>query len=427
MSHNTIRLEYGEAGLELDIQGLNTTVLRPSFFEGLPDEKGSFLEAARKPIGSKPLAETVAAHESVAVAIPDITRALPSDRLLPWLFEELSHVSSENFTIIVGTGTHRGNTTEELVRMIGADVVEKYRIVNHDAQDYQTMAKAGQSPFGYDVYFNRHYVEADRRILLGFIEPHFMAGFSGGYKAVFPGVANLDAIMEYHGYDNIAHAKSIWGVLENNPTQAHVRAAGSLLPVDFLINVTLNVNYEITSFFCGDIIEAHEKGCRFSKDTAMVSVEHSFPVVVTTNSGYPLDLNLYQTVKGMAAAFQIAKPGGLIIAAGRCNDGIPEHGAFKDQLYRFASAEEAIEAIRQPGFKEIDQWQTQKLVQILLKNRIQLFSELDDEAVRKGHIEPIHDIREAIEAELEKTGKDAPIAILPEGPMTIPYVAAEGG
>ncbi len=422
MSGATLKLEYGETGLEFDIQGLNTKVLRPRFIEGLPDEAASFQEAVRHPYGSKPLKEAISAEETVAIVIPDITRALPSHRLLPWVFRELEHVAAENFTIIVGTGTHRGNTKEELERMVGESVVANYRIVNHNAQDYDTMAKAGTSPFGYDVYFNRHYVEADRRILMGFIEPHFMAGFSGGYKAVFPGAANLDAIMEYHGYGNIAHPKSIWGILDDNPTQEHVRAAGSLLPVDFLVNVTLNVNYEITSFFCGDIIEAHENGCRFSKDTAMVSVEDSFPIVVTTNSGYPLDLNLYQTVKGMAAAFQIAKPGGLIIAAGRCNDGIPEHGAFKDQLYRFASAEEAIEAIRQPGFKEIDQWQTQKLVQILLKNRIQLFSELDDEAVRKGHIEPIHDIREAIEAELEKIGKDAPIALLPEGPMTIPYV-----
>ncbi len=422
MSGATLKLEYGETGLELDIQGLNTTVLRPRFIEGLPDEAASFQEAVRQPRGAKPLKDAISADETVAIVIPDITRALPSDRLLPWIFQELKHVPAKNFTIIVGTGTHRGNTKEELERMVGENVVANYRIVNHDSQDYETMAKAGTSPFGYDVYFNRHYVEADRRILMGFIEPHFMAGFSGGHKAVFPGVANLDAIMEYHGYENIAHPNSAWGMLEDNPTQAHIRAAGSLLSVDFLINITLNVNYEITSFFCGDVTEAHEAGCRFSKDTAMVGVEEAFPIVVTTNSGYPLDLNLYQTVKGIAAAHQIAKPGGLIVAAGCCNDGIPEHGAFKDQLYRFASAEETIAAIKDPEFKEIDMWQTQKLVQVLLKNRIQLFSELPDEAVRRGHIEPIRNIREAIEAELKTLGDDTPIAILPEGPMTIPYV-----
>ncbi|MEM9157516.1 MAG: nickel-dependent lactate racemase [Verrucomicrobiota bacterium] len=416
-------LDYGQTGLDLDLTGLNATILRPRFIEGLSNEQASFQEAAASPIGSPPLKELVSPQETVAIAIPDITRALPSDRLLPWLFEELSHVPAENFTIIIGTGTHRGNTREELIGMVGQDVVDNYRIVNHNARNYDTMTKAGTSSFGYDVYFNKHYITADRRILMGFIEPHFMAGFSGGYKAVFPGVANLDAIMQYHSFANIAHPRSSWGLIENNPTQNHVRAAGSLLPVDFLINVTLNNKHEITRYFCGHPIEAHEEGCRFSKDTAMAGVEDKFPIVVTTNSGYPLDLNLYQSVKGMAAAHQIASKGGLIIAAGRCNDGFPEHGAFKDQLYRYASPDLILDSIKDPKFAEIDQWQTQKLIQILIDNRLQLYSELEPDSVRRAHIETIADIRYAIDAELEKLGDpQTPIALLPEGPMTIPYV-----
>lgn len=423
-AEQSVHLHYGTDGLWLDTTGLHATVLRPTFIDGLADEKAAFFDAVRAPYASASLKDLIAPHETLAVAIPDITRALPSDRLLPWLFEELSFLPRENVSILIGTGTHRGNTRDELIGMVGKAIVDNYRIVNHNGRDYTTMRKAGVSEFGYDVYLNAHYVAADRRILIGFIEPHFMAGFSGGYKAVFPGLANLEAILHYHGFDNIAHPRSTWGVLENNPTQAHVRAGGALLPVDFLINVTLNNEHAITRYFCGDVMAAHEAGCRFSKDTAMVGVDEAFPIVVTTNSGYPLDLNLYQTVKGMAAAHTITRPGGLIIAAGRCNNGFPDHGAFKEQLYRYASPEVALRAIGKPGFAEPDQWQTQKLIQILLDSRVQLYSELDPDAVRRAYIEPISDIRAAIDAERARLGEpDVPIAILPEGPMTIPYVA----
>ncbi len=422
----SVRLDYGAHGLRLDVTGLNCTILRPGFVDGLPKERAAFADALSQPIGTSGLREIIRPADSLAVVVPDITRAMPSSRLLPWLFEELPQVDPGNVTILIGTGTHRANTREELTEMLGAAVVDRYRVVNHYSRDLATMKKAGTSAFGYEVFFNRHYIDADRRILMGFIEPHFMAGFSGGYKAVFPGLANLDAILQYHGYGNIAHPRSTWGILDGNPTQAHVRSGGSLLPVDFLINVTLNNKREITRFFCGDVIEAHEVGSVFSRETAMAGVEEAFPVVVTTNSGYPLDLNLYQTVKGMTAADAITQPGGLIITAARCNDGFPEHGAFKRQLLRYSSADEALSDISRPGFSEIDQWQTQKLLQICRSKRVQLYSELDPAIVRKAHIEPIADVRQAIDRELKRLDRpDAPVAILPEGPLTIPYVKGE--
>ncbi len=420
---NVVRLDYGSEGLLLDLTGLNATVLRPRYLEGLQDEHAAFLESVRHPYKTAPLRELVAPGETLAVAIPDITRALPSDRLLPWLFAELSGLDPDDVTIIVGTGTHRGNTHDELLRMVGPEIVAKYRIVNHDARDTSMLLPAGRSPYGYDVAYCADYVRADRRILMGFIEPHFMAGFSGGYKAVFPGVANLDAIQTYHGFTNIAHPKSTWGLIEGNPTQNHVRAAGKLLPVDFLVNVTLNTDRQITGYFCGAVDAAHEAGCSFSRKTAMIRVEEPFPIVVTTNSGYPLDLNLYQSVKGMSAAHSITAPGGLIITAARCNDGFPEHGAFKSQLLRWRSPDEAWQAIRSPDFSEPDQWQTQKLLQIVRTCRVGLFSELDPALVQRAHLTPIKDVRSAIDAELVRLGSpDAPVAVVPEGPLTIPYV-----
>ena len=191
--------------------------------------------------------------------------------------------------------------------MVGRDVLGRYRVVNHTAHDLATMLPAGKSRDGETVYLNREYVEADRRIVLGFIEPHFMAGFSGGYKGIFPAVADIASIMRYHDARTIGDPRSTWGLLEGNPTQAIVRHNGSLLPLDFCVNVTLNRRREITRFFCGDPVAAHEAGCAFSKATAMVACARPFPIVVTTNSGYPLDQNLYQTVKGMSAAAQIVE------------------------------------------------------------------------------------------------------------------------
>ncbi len=420
---NLVQLDYGSEGLSLNLKGLNATILRPHYLEGLPDERAAFIKSVRRPYNSPPLRELITSGDRLAVVIPDITRALPGDRLLPWFFEELEGVPKENVTIIVGTGTHRSNTHEELVQMVGPEISAKYRIVNHDSRDSGTLLYAGRSPYGYDVSYTTEYVQADRRILVGFIEPHFMAGFSGGYKAVFPGIADLNAIQLYHGFTNIAHPKSTWGVLAGNPTQNHVCAAGRLLPVDFLVNVTLNTDRQITGYFCGDVSSAHEAGCAFSKKTAMVRVEKEFPIVVTTNSGYPLDLNLYQSVKGMSAAHSIVTNNGLIITAARCNDGFPEHGAFKNQILRWSSPNEAWKAIRHPDFSEPDQWQTQKLLQILQTCRVSLFSELDPELVRQAHLSPIDDIRSAINKELIQLGNpNTPVAVVPEGPLTIPYI-----
>jgi lactate racemase len=415
-------LQYGRGDLTVEIPSSNVTVLRTKHEEGLPDEEAAFREAVRYPIGSAPLQKLVEAKDRVAVVIPDITRPLPSDRLLPWLFEELSHVTPENITIVNGTGSHRPNTEEELVAMVGREVASNYRVVNHNAHDPNTLAFVGRSPEGRDVYMNGEYVEADKRIVLGFIEPHFMAGFSGGYKGVFPAVADVDSIMHYHRASVIGHARSTWGVLEDNPTQSQIRANGSLLPVDFLVNVTINRNKEITGYFCGEVLAAHERGCEANKASVMVACEREYPIVVTTNGGYPLDQNLYQAVKGMSAAYQIVSDGGLIVSASRCNDGFPNHGNFRRMLLEHSSPQEMLETIYSPGFSMFDQWQVQLFAQILQRARVGLYSEIPADDVRRVHLQPVADIALTISEELERIGEDAPVAVLPEGPMTVPYL-----
>ena len=416
-------LDYGKTGLSLNLEGLQADVISPTFLPGLPYEEGAFKEAIRNPIGRPALQKIIGSSETIAIVIPDITRALPNERLLHWLFDELSHVPPENFKIISGTGTHRANSEDEWKYMVGESIYDQYRCISHKGSDRGTLALAGTSKFEYDVYFNSEYTNADRRILMGFIEPHFMAGFSGGYKAAFPGVAGVDAIMKYHSAENIGHPASTWGQIANNPTQENVRAGGSLLPVDFLINVTLNNKREITGFFFGDPIEAHEVGCKFCKETAMVACEEAFDIVVTSNSGYPLDQNLYQAVKGMSAAAQIIKPGGLIISAARCNDGFPDHGNFKEFLFEHDSPQEMLDKICSPGFELMDQWQVQLLALILLKCRVGLYSELDSNAVKKAHLLPISNIENALNEEVQNWDSEPRIAVLPEGPLTIPYIS----
>ena len=417
-----IHLHYGRDGLSLELDSPNVTVIAPKFMAGLPDEPQSFQVAVRNPIDCKPLREQIRATDKVAVVIPDITRPLPTERILPWLFAELNHVPAENFVIINGTGSHRINTPAELAAMCGVDVARKYTIENHNSHDPHSLKQAGTSEDGQPVFYNKEYCEADKRIVMGFIEPHFMAGFSGGYKGIFPAVADIGSIMRYHDAPTIGHPRSTWGVLDDNPTQAKIRKNGSLLNVDFCINVTQNSRRQITRFFCGDPLQAHLAGCAFCKETVMIPCEKPFPVVVTTNAGYPLDQNLYQAVKGMSAGAQIVEQDGYILACSKCNDGFPDHGNFKTLLFESRSPRALLDRILAPGFSMYDQWEAQLLALIELKARVGLKSDLNDDDVRRAHLEPVHDINQRVADELKRHGKECRIAVLPEGPLGIPYL-----
>jgi nickel-dependent lactate racemase len=420
-----VTLQYGSGGLSVDLSGFSPDVLRPTYPPPIANEADALREALSRPTAMPSLADWIDADHQVAIAIPDITRALPNERLLRGVFEVLANVPAEQFVIVAGTGTHRGHREEEWRSMVGDDIFDRYECIDHDGRDPDTLASAGRSAFGYEVQMNRRFLEADRRLLLGFIEPHFMAGFSGGYKACFPGVAALDTIMHYHSAENIGHPRSTWGLIEGNPTQDHVRAGGRLLPDCFLLNVTLDDERRVTGYFCGDPLEAHDLGCAFCKTTAMQPCDHPYPLVLTCNSGYPLDQNLYQAVKGMSAAAEVVADGGIIVCAARCNDGFPDHGRFKSFLFEHQDVEAMIDRICSPGFAMVDQWQIQKLAVILRRCRVLLVSELPDEEVRRAHLEPMPDLASALHrsAEALSLTDGARLAVLPEGPMTIPYLA----
>ena len=416
-------LQYGHSELEVDLPFRHVTEIRPQFVPGLADERAGFETAVRCPLNSSPLAEIIAPDDTVAVVIADGTRPLPSDRLLPWLFAELAHVPAQNFTIIIGTGSHRATTPVEIEQLVGPQIARTYRLVDHNAYDDQALEQVGFIAEGrVPLQLNKAYVAANRRIVIGFIEPHFMAGFSGGYKGIFPAVAGIRAIMHYHRADCIGDPKSTWGVVQGNPTQAQIQEYGSAVPLDFCINVTLNHKRQITRYFCGEPLAVHKLGCAFVKETAMVGCKRPFPLVITSNSGYPLDQNLYQTVKGMCAAAEIVQEGGLIIVAACCSDGFPKHGNFTKLLVEHDSPQALLDTIFSPGFHMLDMWQAQKLAQVQLKAHIALYSELNAAELSRIRIEPIADINLYLQEKCRTMGPETPVAVLPEGPMTIPYL-----
>lgn len=414
-------LLYGKDGISLDFPD-SSFIIEPKNLPTLENEKEAIRQALRNPIGALPLKESVKSTDTVSIVISDITRPTPNHILVPLLIEELSHVPLGNFVIINGTGTHRDQTREEFIQMLGEWVVDNIRIINNNCHDKETLVNLGHSKFGCDVYLNKDYVESDFRIVTGFIEPHFFAGFSGGPKGIMPGIAGIETIMTFHNARMIGDPLATWGNMVNNPVQDMTREINALCKPNFMLNVTLNREKGITEVFAGELYEAHDKGCAFAKEHTMFRCEERFDVVITSNSGYPLDQNLYQAVKGMSAAHKIVKEGGSIIIASECSDGLPDHGNYS-KIFEMADSPQALlDLINNPDFKLFDQWQVQKQAVIQVWADVYVYSKLEDEQVLGTMLKPTHDIEKTVEDLKKKYGENMTIAILPLGPLTIPYV-----
>ena len=422
-----IRLAYGKHGLEVSLPDeWNVTVIEPEFLPGIIDPIIAINEALENPLSAPPLNSLVDRNARVGIVFSDITRPSPSDLLLPVVLKQLDHIPAGNITLFNALGTHRANTEAELRTMLGDALVDKYRIVQNNAFDPSTQVNLGMTSFGHEIWLNREFVECDLKILTGFIEPHLFAGFSGGGKAVMPGMAGQQTILGNHDAGMIANPNATWGVLQNNPIWQEMREIALKCGEVFLLNVTLNKNKQITGVFAGGLDAAHTAGCAFVRNTVMIPVPEPFDIVITTNSGYPLDLNLYQSVKGMSAAAPVVRPGGSIIIAADCWDGIPEHGLYAQLLREAASPQALLERISKPGFLKQDQWQVQIQAQIQLKSEVFVRSDnLTDEQIRQALLTPCHSIEDTAASLLDKYGSHAKICVLPEGPQTIPFVQRE--
>ena len=416
-----VELAYGKTGLCLDLPGEVQVLERPDV-PGLVDEAEAIREALHHPRASPPLRELVKPGDRVAVVFSDITRPMPNERVLPVLLGELSHLRDQDILLINALGTHRPQTSEELAGMLSQDVVARYPILQHDAWDEANLAQVGVSERGCPLKVNRCYLEADVRILTGFVEPHFFAGFSGGPKAVAPGVAGIESIMRLHDYEMVADPGCTWLEADANPMYREIERTALLTHPTFVLNVTLNREKRISGVYAGDMLAAHGAARESVQENAMLPVPAPFDIVVTSNGGYPLDLNLYQAVKGMSAAARIVRPGGAIVMAAQCWDGLPEHGRYAELLRSARSPQELLVRIR--GFEEPvqDQWQAQVQAQVQMHADVYVYSDgLTERQVREALLLPCPDIEELVSVLIREKGPR--VAVLPEGPFTVPTLA----
>jgi nickel-dependent lactate racemase len=420
-----VRLAYGGGGLDIDLPESRTTVVRPADHPGAPDEQGALRAALRAPVAGPPLREIVRPGQSVAISMCDGTRAQPRRLMIPAVLEEIDGiVDLSDVVILVATGTHRGNTDAEIRAMLGDEVVERVRVVNHDGRDRDSLVFLGNHGNDVPVWINRRWLEADVRITTGFVEPHFFAGFSGGPKMVTPGLAGLETTLVLHDAVRIGDPNATWGITEGNPVHDDIRAAAAAAPPHFSLDVILNREQRIIEAFAGEMGPMHRAACAAAREYAMQTVDEPFDVVVTSNAGFPLDQNLYQAVKGMSAAATVLKPGGMIVCAAECRDGFPNHGQYRELLLSQRSPRELIDAIVSSRSVIPDQWQVQVQANIQTRATVVMYTDyLSDEELAEVHLAQTRDIAATVREELERRGPGATVCVLPEGPQTIPRLA----
>jgi nickel-dependent lactate racemase len=330
-------------------------------------------------------------------------------------------VRPEDVVVLIATGTHDVSSDAQRREMLGDEVLRRWRVVDHNARDAGSLRHVGTID-GAPILLNREWVEADVRITTGFVEPHFFAGFSGGPKMVAPGLAGLDTVLELHSPARIADPGATFAIVEGNPVHDAVRSIAAATGVTFAVDVLIDARHRITHAFGGPVLEMHATACRMAREVAMQPVRGPFDIVITTNSGYPLDRNLYQSVKGMAAAATVVADGGTIICAAECRDGVPDDGPYAGLLHGAASIDAAARHLLESGHTIPDGWQVQVQARVQARARVLLYSRLPPTEVRAGHLEPIDDVNATLAVLLEER-LGARICVLPEGPQTIPYLA----
>ena len=416
-----ITLPYGSSFLKARIPAKNLTfILSTKDIKGLGNEREAITNSLRSPIESPALRDCVNKDDKVVVIVTDNTRPCPDDRLLPPILAELEEkLPRGNITIIVALGLHPPLDKQELIKKLGRDIVENYNVLNHDVN--QTV-NIGTTSRGTPVDINTKVVEADFRISTGFIEPHFFAGFSGGRKSIAPGVFSVRSAYKNHSYKMIEHPNTRAGVLDGNPLHEDLVEQAKMAKLNFIVNVLLNKHREITHVIAGEPIKAHERGCEIEMDIAGVKVDHKVDIAITTNSGAPLDMDFYQSCKGIDVAAQITRDGGIIIAASSCCAGVgPEE--FRTLHASVRSPKEVLQKVKREEPIGV-QWENQILARIQLKHDIYLLSGMADSVAKDMMITPIRSIEEGLEKAFKVLGDDAEIAVIPEGPLVIPLLEA---
>jgi nickel-dependent lactate racemase len=419
-------LDYGRAGLEVELPEKHVVkCLRYQPAEPLADAEAALAERLSQPNGAPPLAELARGRRDACVVISDVTRPVPNRVILPPLLAALEQgdIAREKILILVATGLHRPNTDDELLEMVGPFVVENYRIENHHGEAISEHTRLGESPRGIPIWIDTRYVEAELKITTGLIEPHLMAGFSGGRKLICPGLAALETIKVWHGPDFLEHPNARSGCLEDNPVHEENTSIARRAGCDFIVNVVIDDRRRILAVVAGDMEAAFYEGVELARGPVTDTLGQPVDIVVTTSAGYPLDTTYYQSVKGMVAALPILKPGGTIILAAGMSEGIgsPEFQRLFDEN---PSLEIFMARILHTDYFVKDQWQLEELAKVRRHAKVKVVTDgLPAETLRRLFVEPAESVEGAVTEALAEYGPGATIAVIPKGPYVIAELA----
>jgi nickel-dependent lactate racemase len=420
-----VRLEYSRSGLEVELP--DERVVRTLAYKQAAPLTNPAAEVERlllAPTGTPPLAELARGRRDACIAICDITRPVPNELILRPILRtlEAAGVPREKITILVATGLHRESKPEEIVEMVGAEIATNYAVCDHRGQNLEEHTYLGDSPRGVPIWIDSRFVAADLKITTGLIEPHLMAGFSGGRKLICPGLAALETVKVWHGPAFIEHPNADCGILEGNPVHEENTWIARHTGCDFIVNVVIDSERRPLKFVAGDMEQAFLEGVEFVRGVVIDTVEEPVDIVVTSSAGYPLDTTFYQSVKGMTGALPIVKQGGTIIVAAGLTEGIgsPEfQGLFKEH----PNLEVFLERILGKDYFVLDQWQLEELAKVRRKAKVKMVSDgLPPSVIDELFVESVPSVEQAVAESLAEYGPNARIAVIPKGPYVLPRV-----
>lgn len=420
-----VTLDYGRTGLDVTLPDdrliAPPLAIRPA--EPLADPEGAIARAIQNPIGSRPLAEIASGKKSACIVICDITRPVPNPLILPPLLRTIEEagIPRENITILIATGLHRPNEGEELVELVGEEIARTYQCVNHFGKDRDSHDFLGTTPKGVPVWIDKRYMQAELKITTGLIEPHLMAGYSGGRKVICPGIVALETVKVWHGPKFLEHPKADAGSVDGNPVHEENTRIAQMAGCDFIVNVCIDGKRRVTWVGAGDMIKAWESGVQFCRDVVKAGVPAPCDVVVTSCAGYPLDTTWYQAVKGLTGAMPIVKKGGTIVLAASLTEGLgsPE---FQAQLADY-EAKGRYDTPSASETCEMDEWQLVMFKKVAAHCTVKVITHgLPAETLKRCHVEPAVSVEAAVAEALAAYGPGARLAVIPKGPYVQPYV-----
>jgi nickel-dependent lactate racemase len=419
MKSHTLQLAYGHTQLEVDITNVDLLgFLTPGQVIGSEDDAKLLSEALAYPVGTPPLRELAQVGQKIVIVTSDLTRPCPSERLLPFVLDELeaANVSMAEVMIVIALGLHRAMTEEELQAAVGPDVYRRVRVINHDPDD---IVRLGTTTAGTQVEFFRPVVDADFRICLGNLELHYFAGYSGGAKAIFPGCASDAAVRANHAMMVRSEASS--GRLGGNPLRDDIEEAVAMLGVDFMLNVVMGDNHRIVGAYAGELTAAHRQGCKLVALRSQVSIPRLADIVLVSTGGYPKDINLYQAHKALENAVRAVRPGGIVILAAECIEGLGNR-TFESWVKDAGSPDELLARLER-GFV-LGGHKAAAIAKILKHADVHLVSELPDELVRTCGLVPQPDLKAALETAIKSMGPEAGLIAMPQGLSVLPKLNA---